>query len=89
MEWFAVAAGAVLILGVFTWPRWRRWWRARARRRRLRRLRAEYLRMLNQPERHAKDTLHRELEGLAEQQPGRSPEWYLEKLIHDLERARR
>lgn len=57
--------------------------------RRLRGLRARYLKLLNQPRGRAEETLLRQLEGLAEREPGRSMEWYLSWLTKSLLKDRR
>jgi hypothetical protein len=57
--------------------------------RRVRRLRARYLALLHQPPGRAEETLLRQLEGLAEREPGRSMEWYLAWLTKSLLKDRR
>jgi len=51
-------------------------------------LRKEARRQLKLPPDQADQTIDRQIERLKERYPGRSEEWYLEKLIYDLERDR-
>jgi len=49
-------------------------------------LRQEARRQLKLPPEQADQTIDRQIERLKERYPGRSEEWYLEKIIYDLER---
>ncbi len=49
-------------------------------------LRQQIRRMLRQPPEEADETIDRYVASLKERFPGRSEEWYLEKVIYDLER---
>ena len=51
-------------------------------------LRQEARRQLKLPPDQADQTIDRQIERLKERYPGRSEEWYLEKIIYDLERDR-
>lgn len=51
-------------------------------------LRQEARRQLKLPADQADQTINRQIERLKERYPGRSEEWYLEKIIYDLERDR-
>ncbi len=51
-------------------------------------LRQEARRQLKLPPKEADQTIDRHIERLKERYPDRSEEWYLEKLIYDLERDR-
>jgi len=51
-------------------------------------LRQEALRLLNMNPEAADETIERLMKSLRERHPNRSEEWYLEKLIYDLERDR-
>lgn len=51
-------------------------------------LRAECRRSLNMPVKEADETINRHLSNLREKHPGRSEEWYLDKLLYDLQRDR-
>lgn len=51
-------------------------------------LRTELRQLLNLPPAEAEKTIERHLKSLQERFPGRSEEWYLEKIIYDLERDR-
>ncbi len=51
-------------------------------------LRKELRRRLNLPPAEAEDTIERHIKSLEGRFPGRSEEWYLEKIIYDLERDR-
>ena len=44
--------------------------------------------LLNLPPAEADKTIERYMENLKSKHPGRSEEWYLEKIIYDLERDR-
>jgi hypothetical protein len=44
--------------------------------------------MLNSPPAVADETINRHMESLRKRFPSRSEEWYLEKIIYDLERDR-
>ncbi len=49
-------------------------------------LRQKARRQLKLPPEQADQTIDRQIERLKERYPGRSEEWYLEKIIYDLER---
>lgn len=51
-------------------------------------LRQEARRQLKLPPDQADQAIDRQIERLKERYPGRSEEWYLEKIIYDLERDR-
>lgn len=51
-------------------------------------LRAECYRQLNMPPAQARETLDRYLENLRQKHPGKSEEWYLDKILYDLQRDR-
>lgn len=51
-------------------------------------LRKELRQQLNLPPAEAEKTIERHQKSLQERFPGRSEEWYLEKIIYDLERDR-
>ncbi len=51
-------------------------------------LRQEARRQLKLPPDQADQSIDRQIERLKERYPGRSEEWYLEKIIYDLERDR-
>ena len=51
-------------------------------------LRQEIRRMLNSPPAVADETIDRHIKSLQKRFPNRSEEWYLEKIIYDLERDR-
>ncbi len=51
-------------------------------------LRQEARRQLKLPPDQADQTIDRQIERLKERYPDRSEEWYLEKIIYDLERDR-
>ncbi len=53
------------------------------------RLRERYKKMLRMPDTMAEQVIEDQLARLRERNPGQSTEWYLEKLIYDLERDRR
>jgi hypothetical protein len=63
-------------------------WRRRGGVSKTRTLRSEYRRLLNMPRDEADANIGRHLESLKDKYPGRSEEWYLEKMIYDLERDR-
>lgn len=52
-------------------------------------LREKYRKMLRMPHGMAEQVIEDQIARLREQYPGQSEEWYLEKLIYDLERDRR
>ena len=52
-------------------------------------LRQEVRRKLRLPTEIADETIERHIKRLEERHPNRSEEWYLEKIIYDLERDRR
>lgn len=56
---------------------------------RLRRLKRKYIKMSMQTPQEAERSLHRQIERLKTSRPGYSAEWYLQKLIYDLEKDRR
>jgi Sec-independent protein translocase protein TatA len=51
-------------------------------------LRKELQTRLNQPPGEAEETIERHIKNLRARHPGRSEEWYLEKILYDLERDR-
>lgn len=51
-------------------------------------LRRECRRLLKLPTEAAEDTIDRHIKSLQARFPGRSEEWYLEKILYDLERDR-
>ncbi len=51
-------------------------------------LRQEARRLLNMDHAEADETIDRLMKSLRERHPNRSEEWYMEKLIYDLERDR-
>ncbi len=51
-------------------------------------LRQQIRRLLQQPPASADETINRYLANLKERYPGHPEEWYLEKIIYDLERDR-
>lgn len=52
-------------------------------------LQTQYLKLLAMPRPQARRVLNRQLVALSDKVPGQSLEWYLERLLNDLERARR
>lgn len=52
-------------------------------------LRERYKRMLHMPEDMAEAVIEAQLSRLRERHPGRSEQWYLEKMLYDLQRDRR
>ncbi len=52
-------------------------------------LRGKCLREFKMPRREAEKSLERHIEALRKKFPGRKEEWYLEKILYDLERDRR
>ncbi len=55
---------------------------------RVKELRGECRRQLNMPPQQAEETIDRYIKNLREKHPGRSEEWYLEKILYDLQRDR-
>ncbi len=74
-----------LIAGLF----WVTYPKGRVRRRSGRSLRERYLRLLNMRPPHGEEALNRTLQNLQERLPNHSTDWYLRKMIADLERDRR
>ncbi len=56
--------------------------------RKIKRLKQRYILLSHMPPEVAEETLNLHLENLKKKFPGRSMEWYLEKIIYDLERDR-
>ncbi len=56
--------------------------------RKIKRLKQRYILLSHMPPEVAEETLNLHLENLRKKFPGRSMEWYLEKIIYDLERER-
>ncbi|MDD3656939.1 MAG: hypothetical protein PHI72_09315 [Atribacterota bacterium] len=52
-------------------------------------LRERYYKLLRLPPELAAETMERQMRNLKEKHPHKSEEWYLEKIIYDLERDRR
>jgi hypothetical protein len=52
-------------------------------------LRQEYRRKLRLPSKIADETIERHIKSLKESHPNHTEEWYLEKIIYDLDRDRR
>ena len=52
-------------------------------------LRQECYRKLHLPPKMADETIHRYIDSLKESHPNHTEEWYLEKIIYDLDRDRR
>ncbi len=57
--------------------------------RRVRRLEEAYFRRAQLPRKLAAEALERHLEGLEDRHPGRSYDWYLRRILTDLQRDRR
>ena len=56
---------------------------------RIQRLRKRYYRLSFQEKNQARKSLQRQMDVLKSKRPGRSEEWYLEKVIYDLQKDRR
>lgn len=77
-----LAAIAVLILIYYLWKR------SSSGLGKEQALRQQIRRLLQQPPDSANETIDRYMANLKERYPGHSEEWYLEKIIYDLERDR-
>ncbi len=68
------------------------WWKSRSRGQRgtsrAAALRQEYRRKANLPAETAEEDINRYIQRLQERSPGHEEEWYLEKMLYDLDRDR-
>lgn len=80
--WFLIGIILIVIIGLFFYL----WGR---KPRRITELKKKYYKLSNMPPHIAEDTLNRQIESLKKKHPDRPLEWYLEKVIFDLERDRR
>ncbi len=79
-------AGIIILVGLFII--WYLWQRSKSGGGKEKALRKECRRLLKQPPESADQTIERYLVNLRGKHPGQSEEWYLEKIIYDLERDR-
>ena len=79
---FILAAIAVLLLIYYLWQR------SSSGLGKEQALRQQIHRLLQQPPDSANETIERYMANLKERYPGHPEEWYLEKIIYDLERDR-
>jgi hypothetical protein len=83
--WLGLALAALALIAAYLW-----YSRPSARRaRRTRRLEQRYLRRSSLPHALALQALDRHIDGLQERYPDRSYDWYLDRVLADLERDRR
>lgn len=78
----AIALVAIIAAVIFMRKRYR------GGRRKAPALRRELHQILGMPRETADETIERYIMSLQDRYPGRSEEWYLEKIIHDLRRDR-
>ncbi len=79
----------ILLLGAIGYLWWKRQRSGGTGTSRAAALRREYRRKANLPAETAEDHINRYIERLQERNPGHDEEWYLEKMLYDLERDRR
>ncbi len=77
----------VLLLIGYLW--WKRQGKQKAGTPRAAELRKEYRRKANLPADSAEEQINSYIRRLQERNPGHEEEWYLEKMLYDLERDRR
>ena len=79
-----VALAAVVVIRVFIYKRRG----GKGQQSQAKGLRGQCRRQLNMPPAQAEETIERYKESLRQKHPGQSEEWYLEKILYDLQRDR-
>ena len=82
---YLVVVIILVIIGYLWWKRQRSGEMGTSRAAALRR---EYRRKANLPAENAEEHINRYIQRLQEKSPGHDEEWYLEKMLYDLERDR-
>lgn len=78
-KWLIIVFGVILLVGILFYCKYSK----------ISRLKRRYMKLTHQSPRIACESLQWQLNRLKAKTPGKSEEWYLEKIIYDLERDRR
>ncbi len=80
--WYIIViAAAAVLIWYFYAPKWKSGNREKQ-------LEREYRSLLNLSEHESQQVIERQIESLSRKHPGKTREWYLEKMIYDLRRDR-